>query len=51
MPPAGSPFTRMARVICGAFAHLKAKVPEKESDLCEVEGDMSIVAGQKKLER
>ena len=26
MPPAGSPFTRMARVIGGSFAHWKAKV-------------------------
>lgn len=51
MPPGGSPFTRMARVIAGAFAHMKAKVPEDATQLHEVEGEMSIVPGQVKLGR
>lgn len=93
MPPGGSPFTRMARVVAGAFAHLRsvprcaavmssaaqlsgacvnfpastflfpypiswqplpccrAKVPEKEAELHEVEGDASIVPGQAKIPR
>ncbi|PRW58143.1 NRT1 PTR FAMILY -like [Chlorella sorokiniana] len=51
MPPAGSPFTRMARVIAGAFAHCKAKVPEDATQLHEVEGEMSVVPGQVKLGR
>ncbi|KAL4858298.1 Protein NRT1/ PTR FAMILY 8.1 [Chlorella vulgaris] len=51
MPPAGSPFTRMAKVLCGAIAHRKAQVPEDAVQLHEVEGHMSIVPGQVKLER
>jgi peptide/histidine transporter 3/4 len=51
MPPAGSPFTRMARVIAGAFAHCKAKVPEDATQLHEVEGEMSVAPGQVKLGR
>ncbi|KAI3425784.1 hypothetical protein D9Q98_007759 [Chlorella vulgaris] len=51
MPPAGSPFTRMAKVLCGAIAHRKAQVPEDAAQLHEVEGHMSIVPGQVKLER
>ncbi|KAI7845604.1 hypothetical protein COHA_000891 [Chlorella ohadii] len=51
MPPGGSPFTRMARVIGGAFAHWRAKVPEDANQLHEVEGEMSTVPGQVKLGR
>lgn len=41
----------MFRVLFGAVAHRKAKVPEDTALLHEVEGDMSIVPGQVKLER
>ena len=51
MPPGGSPFTRMGRVLAGACAHLRAKVPADEALLHEVEGEMSIVPGQVKLDR
>lgn len=51
MPPAGSPFTRMAKVVAGAMAHRKAQVPEDASKLHEVEGHMSIVPGQVKIDR
>jgi hypothetical protein len=41
----------MAKVLCGAVAHRKAQVPEDAAQLHEVEGHMSIVPGQVKLER
>lgn len=51
IPPGGSPLTRMARVLAGACAHLRAKVPGDETKLHEIEGPMSVVTGQAKLDR
>ncbi|KAG7670037.1 putative Protein NRT1/ PTR FAMILY 8.5 [Nannochloris sp. 'desiccata'] len=52
-PPAGSPFSRIFRVLRGAFAHRKAVVPEDEKELYEYQGDGndSIIIGQEKLPR
>lgn len=41
----------MGRVLGGAVAHRKAAVPEDTALLHEVEGSMSCVRGQPKLER
>ena len=51
VPPGGSPFTRIYRVLAGAIAHRKAQPPARAEELNEVEGEMSIVPGQRKLER
>jgi peptide/histidine transporter 3/4 len=51
MPPAGSPFSRIARVLVGAVAHRKAKIPDDDAALHEAEGPMSVVPGQAKLPR
>jgi len=52
-PPAGSPFSRIYRVLRGAFAHRKAVVPADEKELYEYqgEGNESIIIGQEKLPR
>ncbi len=53
IPPAGSPFTRIFRVLGGAFAHRKAIVPVDDKELYEYqgEGNESIIIGQEKLPR
>jgi peptide/histidine transporter 3/4 len=53
VPPAGSPFSRIFRVLHGAFAHRKAVVPENEKELYEYQGqgNESIIIGQEKLPR
>lgn len=51
-PPAGSPWKRIfVTMYAAGWVHRKAKVPENDEDLYEVEGDESIVAGQQKLPR
>ncbi len=51
MPPAGSPFSRITRVLVGAVTHRKAKIPDDDAALHEAEGPMSVVPGQAKLPR
>jgi hypothetical protein len=51
MPPGGSPLTRIFRVLFGAIAHRKAKVPEEAATLHEVDGGMSVIPGQAKMDR
>ncbi|PSC73968.1 NRT1 PTR FAMILY -like [Micractinium conductrix] len=51
LPPSGSPFTRFFRVIAGALAHRKAVVPTDGEELHEVEGPLSAVRNQPKMER
>ena len=51
-PPGGSPWKRIfVTMYAAGWVHRKAKVPENDEDLYEVEGDESIVAGQQKLPR
>ncbi|KAL4452417.1 hypothetical protein ABPG75_008079 [Micractinium tetrahymenae] len=51
LPASGSPLSRFARVVGGAFAHFKAKVPEDASELNEAPGKMSAVRNQPKMAR
>lgn len=49
VPPSGSPFTRIFRVLGIAFKNRKKILPEDACELYEVPGEMSAVPGQPKI--